>query len=144
MIEPRYIEPTTASRAKLAAVAIAVVAAGLAFEKWVTPRLQWVASLPTCESLPWVRLELLAGVLICWYIGYASFRQGRDTWRIGQTPLPTTWVWTRTRIRTGSYARFTAVFAFATSAFFLLGPIVIITWQQLYLVFCFSQDCGCS
>lgn len=144
MTEPQYIEPTSASRAKLAAVAIAVFAIGLAFERWVSPGLKWIASLPTCDSLPWVRLELLFGVLICWYIGYAAFKQGRETWRTGQTPLPNTWVWHRTRVRTGGYAKFTAVFALATSAFFLVGPVVIFFWQKLYLIFCFPQSCGCA
>jgi hypothetical protein len=143
MTEPRYIEPTAASRGKLAGAVVAAFAVGLAFEWWLASRLEWVASLPTCESLPWVRVELLAGLLICWYISYAAFGQGTETWKTGQTPLPNTWVWSRTRVRTGGYAKFTAIATFATSAIFLLGPVVVIAWQELYLIFCFPQSCGC-
>lgn len=143
MTEHRYIEPTPAMRAKLVGASLATVGVSMAVDRWVSPRLAWVASLPACESLPWVRIELIAGVLVCWYIGYMAFKQGLATWRCGQTPLPTTWVWSRTRIRTGRYARFAACAAFAMSAFFLAGPVVLIAWQEFYLVFCIPQSCGC-
>ena len=144
MNEPGYIESSTAARVKLGAVLLAILAVGFAFERWVLTLLAWVASLPTCDSLPWVRLELLFLVFMCWYLGYAAFKQGRGTWSLGQTPLPNTWVWSRTEVRTGSYAKFAAVAAFATSALFLLGPPFIIVWQKLYLIFCFPQSCGCE
>jgi hypothetical protein len=131
-------------RLKLLGASAAVVAAGLAFEVWVSPRLAWVASLPTCESLPWVRLELIVGVLVCWYIGYVALKQGLQTWKHEQTPLPDTWVWSRTQVRTGSYAKFVAVVALSTSASFLLGPMVVVIWHELYVVFCFPQVCKCA
>lgn len=144
MTEPRYIEPTLAMRVKLIGASMAVFGVGLAFERWVSPRLAWVASLPTCESLPWVRLELVIVVLTCWYIGYVALKQAVATWRSGQTPLPNTWVWSRTRIRTGNYARFTALAALAISAMLLVGPVVLVVWLKFYLVFCWPQSCGCA
>jgi len=144
MTQPRYIEPTTAMRAKLVGVSAAAIAVGFAFEQWVSPRLSWVASLPTCDSLPWVRLELVAGVLICWYLGYKALKQGLATWTLCQTPLPDTWVWSRTKVRTGTFAKFTAIAALSTSAMFLLGPVAIVLWHELYLVFCFPHSCGCA
>ena len=144
MNEHRYLEPTSAMRIKLIAVCLVVICVGLAFDRWVAPLLRWVASLPTCESLPWVRLELISAVLMCWLIAYMALRQGAATWQSGQTPLPNTWVWSRTRVRTGKFAKATALSAFAMSATFFLGPIVLIVWQRLYLVFCWPQSCGCE
>ena len=144
MTEHRYIQPTSAMRAKLIGASLAAVGVSIAFERWVSPRLAWVASLPTCESLPWVRLELVTGVLICWFIGYMALKHGLATWRCGQTPLPNTWVWSRTRIRTGKYAKFAAIAALAMSAIFLVGPVFLIVWQKFYLIFCIPESCGCA
>ena len=144
MTESRYIEPTPKLRVKFVVASLAVVAVGLAFKTWVTPRLAWVASLPACESLPWVRLELAVALLVSWYIAYLSLTQGLQTWRLGQTPLPNTWVWSRTRVRTGLHAKVVAVMAFTLSAAFFLGPPIVIVWQKFYLIFCIPQSCGCG
>jgi len=140
----RYIEPTAATRSKLAAATAAFVVFGWAYGVWISPRLQWVASLPTCDSLPWVRLELIAGILICWCISFWALRLGGEILRAGQYPLPRAWVWHRTRVRTGFYAKFVAYFSLFTSAVFAIGPMLVVAWQELYVVFCYPKSCGCG
>jgi len=130
-------------RLKLAAACVGVFAFGLALKRWVSPALSWVASLPTCESLPWVRLELVVAVLFFWLFSYASFKQARATLQFGQTPLPNTWVWSRTKVRTGNYAKLVASMLFLMSSLFFLGPIGLIAWQELYVIFWPLESCGC-
>lgn len=143
MTEPQYIESSSVTRAKLFGAGLAAILLGVAYDQWVAPWVRWVSTLPTCESLPWVRLELISGVLICWFIAWASLQQGYATRRLGQTPLPGTWVWSRTKVRTGTYATLTSFGLLALSALFFAGPIVIIIWQKFYLIFCFPHSCGC-
>ena len=143
MEQPRYIETSPAVRAKLVGSAAAVILVGVAFDYWVEPLLQWIASLPTCESLPWVRSELLIAVAVAWYVGTVAFKQARKTWKLQQTPLPETWVWSRTRVRAGTYATTAAIALYAMAVLFLFGPPVLVAWQQLYLIFCVPQACGC-
>lgn len=143
MESPQYIEPTFAMRAKLSLAGLAAVLASTAFSVWVKPVLVWVATLPTCESLPWVRAELVAGIAICWFIGAAAFRQAQLIWRSGQTPTPGTWVWFRTRIRTGVVARATAAALYLVATVFTVGPLVVFVTQELYVVFCVPLAGGC-
>ncbi len=88
---PRYIEPTRPSRLKLATCAVAGVLLTLAFDLWVGPRLKWVASLPTCESLPYVRAEVVAFVFATWFVGALLYKRAHNIWRLQQSPLPGTW-----------------------------------------------------
>jgi hypothetical protein len=143
MEKPHYIESTPAMRAKLVAFGAAAILVGLAFDLWLKPLLQGIASLPTCESLPWVRGELLVSIAVSWYIGSVAYQQAKRTWRFQQTPLPDAWVWARTRVRTGASATASAIAFYAVSALFLAGPPVLVVWQKLYLIFCIPQSCGC-
>jgi hypothetical protein len=143
MQQPRYIESTPAVRAKLVGAAVASLLIAAAFDYWVKPKLNWIASLSTCESLPYVRIELLFGVAIAACIGLVAYKQARQTWKLEQSPLPGTWVWSRTRVRTGAYAKAVAVALFTMSAFFIGGPLALIVQHRLYLVLCIPQACSC-
>lgn len=143
MADPQYIEATFAMRVKLALAALASTLVSKAFFVWVKPTLDGVATLSTCESLPWVRAELLAGLAICWLIGASAFRIGRLTARLRQTPVPGTWVWSRTRIRTGMVARVTACAWYLVAAVFVVGPLAVVVTQELYVVFCVPLSCRC-
>jgi hypothetical protein len=143
MDEPRYIESSVAIRLKLVAAAVATFLVAVAFDRWVSPALKWVATLPPCDSLPWVRFELIVAILVCWLIAFATFNQGRRTLQAGQTPLPGAWVWSRTKVHTGLFVKVVAVSSFSLSALFLLGPIVLVATQELYVIFCFREACGC-
>jgi hypothetical protein len=140
---PRYIEPTPGARLKLAVGTGASILVGVAFSYWVQPKLRWVASLSTCESLPYVRAELLVAIVLVWFMATVLYRSAAKIWRLGQSPVPGTWVWSRTPIRTGARAKFEAVALYCLSAALFVGPAVLVLWQRLYLVFCFPQACGC-
>jgi hypothetical protein len=140
---PLYIESSPRTRARLIAVALLAVLVGVAFDHWAKPKLTEVAALPICDALPYVRVELVVGLLTAWFIGLVALKQGVRTWNEMKTPLPGTWVWSRTRVRTGLYARFCAILFLVMSAFFIFGPLFLVVRHQLYLVFCFPQACGC-
>ena len=142
MEQPRYLESSSAMRAKLAGAAVAALLVAVALDHWVKPLLQWVGTLPTCESLPWVRAELLVAVAGVWFVGAMAFRQGRRVWALGQTPLPDAWVWMRTRVRTGAYAKATALALFALAVLCLVGPPVLVVWHQLHVIFFAAASCG--
>jgi hypothetical protein len=144
MTENRFIEPTRAMRFKLVTAGLVGLAIGLGLELWGGPRLTWVAALPPCDALPWIRLELTVGVVICWLVGYVSLKRGVNNWRLDQTPLPDSWVWSRTQVRTGHYAKFSAITKFVFGAVFLLCPVVIAWWLKLYLIFGAAQQLGCA
>lgn len=143
MESPQYIEPTFAMRVKLASAGLASALASKAFSLWVQPILVWVATLPTCESLPWVRAELIAGIAVCWFISAIALRQAVATWRSGQAPTPGTWVWVRTRIYTGVVAQVIALGLCIIAAVFSVGPIVVFATQELYVIFCIPVPCSC-
>ncbi|MDR1936420.1 MAG: hypothetical protein LBS49_12725, partial [Candidatus Accumulibacter sp.] len=143
--EPRYIEPTAAKRAKIIAAIAALFVAGLAFDQWVQPILKWIATLPTCESLPWVRAELLCAVGMAWLMGVMLLRTGMRIWTLNRTPLPGAWVWRKTQVRTGRYARLVAIYFFSIATLLLIGPVVgvVVFADFLYILFFFPQAGGC-
>jgi len=108
----------------------------IAFDHWVKPKLAQIAELPTCEALPYVRAELIAGVLLAWFIGFVALKLGTKEWKENQSPIAGTWVWSRTRVHTGLYARVSAIPLLSMSAFFIFGPLILIVWHKLYLLFC--------
>jgi hypothetical protein len=140
---PRYIEPTVGGRWKLAAGTGAGVLVSAAYAHWVQPQVAWVGSLPTCESLPYVRAELLAMALGLWFIGTVLYRSARKIWQLQQSPVPGTVVWSRTRVRTGARAKLEAVALYCLSAICLFGPVLLVVWQRFYVIFCFPEACGC-
>lgn len=130
-------------RAKLVAAHAAPFVAGLAFDRWVKPVLEWIATLPVCESLPWVRAEVIFGIGLVWLAALVALRTGWKVWTLNQSPLPGAWVWSRTRVITGKHARFAAIGYFFTAVLLLLGPIALFLGYDLYILFCFPQACGC-
>lgn len=143
MSTPLYIETSPSARVKIVAVGVLSVLVGAAFDLWVKPKLIAIAALPACDALPYVRVELMVGLLIAWFIGLVALKHGVRTWKEKQTPLNGTWVWSRTRVRTGLYAKLAALLFLAMGALFVFGPLFLVVRHQLYLVFCFPQACGC-
>ena len=97
-----FIEPTTASRCKLAVLA-AAVALGLGVLHFaLTP---YVNALPRCERFPLVQgfLVVLIGAFPLfglWALWYAQ-----RLLKLNQLPLPGAWVWRRTPVRRGRTVR---------------------------------------
>ena len=143
MTEPQYIETSLKARLGIVALTIMPFLLDVAFKIWVQPQLNWIASLPTCESLPWVRLELLVAVAVAWLLGFSVFRVARRIATLGQVPVPGTWVWSRTRVRTGAYPKYLAFALYTLSAVLVVAPVLLVAWSQVYVVFCFPDSCGC-
>lgn len=143
MSQARYIESSAAIRYKLLALVLLGVLLNFGFVVWIKPLLQWAATLPTCESLPWLRMELLIAVLVVWAFSAVAFGRAKRTWQLQQTPLPDSWVWTRTKVKTGVHAKMTAAALYLISATALVSPLIVIAGQKLYLLFCWPHSCGC-
>lgn len=142
-MESGYIEPTTASRMKLAIASVMGLALYVAMELWWQPFMDFVRGLPVCESLPWLRGIIIAFALCIWFAGLSALRAAVKTFRSVQSPFPGAWVWTRTKIKTGWRAKLDGyAFAFVAAICFA-GPVISAYLLRLNLLFCFPEACGC-
>jgi hypothetical protein len=139
----RYIEPTAATRAKLILAYVAPFVVGFAYDRAIQPTVEWISTLPTCESLPWVRAEIVIAVGAVWLVGILWLRTGLRIWTLDQVPLPSAWVWSRTEVKTGRYARLTAIGYLCIAVTLLVAPVIVILTYELYAIFCYPQACGC-
>ena len=78
----RYIEPTAATRAKLILAYVAPFVVGFAYDRAIQPTVEWISTLPTCESLPWVRAEIVIAVGAVWLVGILWLRTGLRIWTL--------------------------------------------------------------
>lgn len=142
-MDPGYIEPTTATRLKLAIASLIGVAIYVAMELWWQPFMEFVRGLPVCESLPWLRGVIIVFTLGIWFAGLSVLRAAVKTLRAGQSPFPGAWVWTRTKIKSGWRARLDG-YAFALlAAICFTGPVIGAYLLRINLLFCFPEACGC-
>jgi len=117
--------------------------ASLAMDLWWHPFMDYVRSLPLCEGLPWLRGILLTFFLLFWLLSLLLVRASVLTFRSGQTPFPSAWVWSRTKVRTGRTAQLSgAVFAVLALAL-AAAPVVAAYLLQAHLIFCVPESCGC-
>ena len=84
---PLYIESLPRTRAKPVGVALMSMTLAIAFDHWVKPKRASIAALPTCEALPYVRAELIAGILLAWIIGFVALKQGTKARKENQAPM---------------------------------------------------------
>ncbi len=138
-----YIEPTRTSRIKLGLLVVAGALASLAMELWWHPFMDYVRSLPLCEGLPWLRGILIAFCLGSWLLSLVLLRASVLTFRSGQTPFPSAWVWSRTRVRTGWFAQFSGAGFAALALVLAASPVVVGYIFQAHAIFCMPASCGC-
>ncbi len=142
-MEAKFIEPTIASRVKLALCVVFGIALSVAMDRWWDPFMEFVKGLPTCESLPWYRGIIIAFVLLFLSAGFSASRAAILTLRSGQSPFPGAWVWSRTKVRTGWKARVDGwVFALLALVCFS-GPVVAGYLLRVNVIFCWPVSCGC-
>ncbi len=139
-----YIEPTLASRIKFGSLVLAGVLASLAMDQWWHPFMNYVRSLPLCDGLPWLRGILVTFLLAFWLLALLLARTSVLTFRSGQTPLPSAWVWSRTKVHTGRIARLTAAMYALLALTLTAAPVVAAYLLQAHLIFlCLPEACSC-
>jgi len=139
-MEDKFIEPTVASRVKIALCVIFIIATYPAEELWGRSFMAFIEGLPICESLTWLRGIVIAHVLLFWLVGLLASSLAIQTLRSGEFPLPGAWVWFRTKVRTGWKAKVDGYILVIVALFFFLGPVV--AWYFLPLdtiFFCWSS-----
>jgi len=110
------IHPTVRSRVK-ALLSLAVpLGVALALGFGANQYAAYVAPLPVCDQLPWVRVAVLLGALSLLAIVAGFLRSGLRIWRSGQSPAPGTAVFFTTKVSTGWWAYANAVSLFLVSA----------------------------
>ncbi len=142
-MEPRFIEPTTAGRLKLALLAAVGIAFSVAGDIWWQPFMDYVRALTTCESLPWLRGIIIGLFFVFWLTAYVTGRTALLILRSGQLPPPGAWVWSRTKVQTGWRAKLAGSLFAVLAAFFLAAPIVTGYVVQVNIIFCLPESCGC-
>ncbi len=138
-----YIEPTPQGRRNLAGLSMVGVVAALLCRFWLQPTLfRYIQSLPVCDQLPWWRgllSSILASLLI---VAFLCSWHALKLLRCGQSPLPGTWVFRRTRIQRGVAARRRAFLLFFLSALAILA--VWYGWQNLSATAIFHPTGRCA
>ena len=143
VMETKFIEPTVASRVKLALCAGFGIVLSLAMDRWWPPFMGFVKGLSTCESLPWLRGITIAFVILFLLAGLSAFRAAIMTLRSGQSPFPGAWVWSRTKVRMGWKAKLDG-YGFALLALLcVLGLVVSGYLLHVNDIFCWPVSCGC-
>ena len=110
---PQFIEPTADSRRKFAMLWVAALVVGLAVIELLEIQSDRVKTQPICESLTmfslWCAL-VFGGLALC---GLWAASMGHRSLKLGQWPLPGTWVLRRTPIHRGASAKWRAYAIFA-------------------------------
>ena len=97
-----YLEPTPATRRKLALVVLAGVLLVALLEFWLKPTLlHFIDSLPICAQLPWWRGLLVSAICILPLAALLPLFQARKLLRVKQWPLLDAWVFRCTPIQRG-------------------------------------------
>ena len=142
-MSPTHLEPTTAMRLRLAAVVLAGIAFNLTFDFWWDPLMTHVQSLATCDSLAWLRGMAIAFTVLFLGVAWLLADVARQISTSGQVPPPNAWVWSRTFIRRGWYARCSAYLSYFMAALFLSAPLVAGYALKVNIIFCIPESCGC-
>ena len=140
----RYLEPTRASRIKLAVAVMAYIAVYVAMELWWTPFMSYVRALPLCEGLQWLRGLAIAFLLMFAAASFSAARAGILTLQAGQSPFPGAWIWSRTRVRTGVRAKLNGWGFLAVAALMAVAPVAIGYALKVNVIFCVPDSCGCG
>lgn len=121
-----YIEPTPEGRRNLLLLTAAAIIVGGAFKLWLTPHFfAYIATLPPCDQLPWLRGCLLAAIATPALFGAWGIPHAIRILKAKQSPLPGTWVFRRRPIKRGRalriYAAGLILVSLAALAFPLFG-----------------------
>lgn len=142
-MEPQFIEPTAASRFKLALCGGLGLGLSLAMDHWWAPFMAFVRALPPCESLPWLRGVALTFVSLGLLAALSAARAAVLTIRSAQSPFPGAWVWSRTRIKHGWKARADGYLWMVIALAMAVGPAVGLYFLDVLVIFCWPASCGC-
>lgn len=138
-----YLEPTLATRRKLALVALVGVLLVALLEFWLKPRvLHYIDGLPICAQLPWWRGLLVSTICLLPLAALFAFLQARKLLRFKQWPPPDAWVLRRTPIQRGRVVTVRA-FVLLFVGLVILGVTLYLAWQVTKVPF-FSVPRGCA
>jgi hypothetical protein len=142
-METKFIEPTASGRLKLVLCVLLGLGLNVVMDRWWNPFMEFVRSLPTCESLLWLRGIVIGFAVLGLLTALVAARAATLTLRSGQSPFQGAWVWSRVKVRTGWKAKADG-YGFALGALLcLLGPAVGGYLLQVNVIFCWPVSCGC-
>ena len=138
-----YLEPTPATRRKLALVVLAGVALGALLEFWLKPAvLHFIDTLPICAQLPWWRGLLVSAICLLPLAALFAFLQAHKLLRFKQWPPPDAWVLRRTPIQRGRVVTVRA-YVLLFVGLVIIGVTLYLAWQVTKVPF-FSMPSGCA
>jgi len=136
-----FIEPTSASRRKLAIFFVAALVVGVLVIELLEAYLAELKTRPLCETiepLSVLSISILGGLLLCaaWGAWLA-----RKTLKLNQWPLPGTWVFRRTPIQRGRRVIWRA-YAILAWAVLMLASVVFASYLFWGLMDRVDARCG--
>lgn len=138
-----YIEPTPQGRRNLAGLSIVGVVAAVLCRFWLQPTLfRYIQSLPVCDQLPWWQGLLSSALAALLFVASLCSWHALKLLRCGQSPLPGTWVFRRTRIQRGVAVRRRAYLLLFLSALAILAAWH--GWQKLSATAIFHPTGKCT
>lgn len=133
-----YIESTKKEKITLVVFYTAVVALYFSNEFYIVPLASYIRELPYCESITWVRGEVIyisiyavLFMALSFYYAYAYLR-----WK--QIPLPNAYVFRKTKIKYGKRAVYEACAAIFVGVLILAGLIFL--FYKLNIPQIFSKE----
>lgn len=135
--------PSWQQRLKLIGVFLALFAWAQSHQLWMPALAEQVRSGCGCEVLWPARALAIYFVLLPVPLAVASAWFAQKVHRSGQVPPPGTWLFFRTRIRRGAWAKSAAAFYAAAGLALSLLPGVIAYGMDLSYLFCVAESCEC-
>ena len=124
-----FIEPTKASRIKLASIWLTGAIIIACTDYFWASLMGHINSLPLCSQLPWLQTILIAGFLLLLFASAIFARHAHKVLSSNQTPVPGTLVFFRTPIKRGSKTKFEAYAAATGAILFLAASFYLPMWS---------------
>jgi FtsH-binding integral membrane protein len=136
-----FIEPTSASRRKLAILFVVSLVGGVLLIELLEAYLAELKLRPICETIGPVSvlwISVLGGLLLC--AAWAAWT-ARKTLKLNQWPLPGTWVFRRTLIRRGRPVIWGA-YAMLAWAILVVAAVIFASYVSWDLMHRVDARCG--
>jgi len=141
-MKEEFLEPTRATRIKLALAYIGYGALLLGMEFYWSPFMDYVKSLPSCQEIIWLqRISLFFGAFGI-VTAFLCIRAAYWIFRSNQFPSPVAWIWNRAKIKRGMIV-YVSGFVFIAMAFMMMS-VFIFLWHFLdgETIFCINDSCN--
>lgn len=139
-----FIEPTKRGKATIVAFYIAIFGWYFATRHFLVPITKYVQKLPACESIPWVKGEIIYFSIAAFFVTALCLWQAAQIFKHRQLPLPGTHVFKRTAVRRGWPVMVSGAGFLFSGVVIIAGSIYLFFMLDVAVLFSATEGCACA